>query len=56
VEVVQARSALVGARSSAIRARFAVLLAQRLIEYHTGGLDAQSAALTDLETGPNDES
>jgi outer membrane protein len=48
VEVVQARSA--------IRARFAVLLAQRLIEYHTGGLDAQSAALTDLQTGLNAES
>lgn len=55
VEVVQARSTLAAARSAAIQARFAVLLAQRLIEYHTGGLDAHNASLTDSDTGRDDD-
>jgi len=39
VELVQARSALVSARSAEIGARYNVVLARRLIDYHTGGLD-----------------
>lgn len=49
VEVAQARSSLVGARSADLRARFSVLLAQRLITYHTGGLDTDAALFTEIQ-------
>jgi outer membrane protein len=49
VEVAQARSGLVAARSAELQARFAVLLAERLIAYHTGGLDTDAALFTERE-------
>ena len=55
VEVAQARTTLVAARSADLRARFAVLLAQRLIAYHTGGLDTDAALFTESSEASNDE-
>ncbi len=49
VEVVQARTTLVSARSAAVRSRFNVLLAQRRIAYHTGEPDSGAALFTRYE-------
>lgn len=54
VEVVQARSTLVSARSAAITARFNVLLARRVIAYHTGELDPRAALTVDFDQDPSD--
>lgn len=43
VEVAQAESGYVAARSARVRAAYAALLARRLIEYHTGSLDVEAA-------------
>jgi outer membrane protein len=54
VEVAQARSSLVAARSADLQARYEVLLAQRLIAYHTGGLDTEAALFTETGEAPDD--
>lgn len=42
VELTQVRSQYVGARSARVQAAYNVVLAQKLIEFHTGSLDARS--------------
>ncbi|MEJ2503994.1 MAG: TolC family protein [Gemmatimonadota bacterium] len=54
VEVAQARSGLVAARSADLQARFALVLSQRLIAYHTGGLDTDAALFTESSEVPDD--
>jgi outer membrane protein len=53
VEVAQARSQLVSARSAALQARYNVLLARRLIAYHTGALSPETTLFTDIEEAPD---